>query len=604
MATEITMPQMGFDMTEGTVANWLKNVGEVVQKGEPIVEIETDKTTIQVEAFANGVLINVAVPAGQKVPVGTVIGQIGDAGEKVTSAPPQSAPPVAVAPQPVALPSTPEPAPTLTSDISDATEITMPQMGFDMTEGTVANWLKNVGDSIKKGEPIVEIETDKTTIQVEAFDSGTLLQIVVPAGQKVPVKTVIGYIGNSTGNANVPKPSTAPAIISTQPISSPQPIPALATTTDNSSANATPIARRMADEMRIDLSQIKGTGPDGRITKGDIENHLNSAPASLSAQTSVSAISSGGRVIASPYAKKLAGEMGLDLSRVKGTGPEGRIVADDVKSYATSQPKVAPTQPAVTPTITSPAITPSSVPAPKVEPVAPAPSAGGTRREPLTKIRMTIAKRLAESKSTVPHYYVSISVEMDAALKMRGEINEALKADGIKVSVNDVVLRATALALKKFPKFNATFAGDAIEYRDAINLGVAVAVDAGLLVVTVRDVDKKSLKQIGAEVPIIAARVREGKGQATDLGGQTFTTSNLGMYGAEEVLPIINQPDSAILGIGTSVQTPVVREGQIVIRNIMKLWLAADHRVTDGASGAQFIAEIKRLLENPWALVL
>jgi pyruvate dehydrogenase E2 component (dihydrolipoamide acetyltransferase) len=219
-------------------------------------------------------------------------------------------------------------------------------------------------------------------------------------------------------------------------------------------------------------------------------------------------------------------------------------------------------------------------------------------------MRQTIAQRMAQAKSTVPHYYVSMQVEMDESLALRAQINESLKPDGVKVSVNDMVVRATALAIRRFPNFNATFAGDAIDIRDAVHIGVAVAMEGGLVTITVRDADKKTLKQIGSEVPAIAARVREGKGQPGDMGGQTFTTSNLGMYGVEEVIPIINMPDSAILGIGAAAPTAVVREGQIVVKTMMKLTLAGDHRVTDGAEGAQFLAEIKRLLESPWSLVL
>ena len=623
MATQIIMPKMGFDMTEGTVANWLKNIGDAIQKGEPVVEIETDKTTIQVEADTSGVLLSIAVPAGEKVPVNTPIGSIGAAGETVVSAPLPAPPaPVAVVTEQAApvIPTPQPPIPNPQSEVKGGTPVTMPKMGFDMTEGTVGSWLKNVGDSIKKGEAIVEIETDKTTIQVEAETAGTLLQIVVAAGEKVPVNTVIGYVGDANAVVAAPAPSA--------PVAAAAP----AAVIDNAGVNATPIARRMADELKIDLKKVKGTGPEGRITKGDIEALMESASVSApqnaavtsAAVTSAAVVSAvpivsspapvnTGRVIASPYAKKLAAELAVDLTRTKGTGPEGRIVAEDVKAAAVAgtsviaKPAAPAVVPVIAPTPAAPIVAPVVAQAAQPKPApaaAAAPALAGTRREPLTKIRQTIAARLTQSKGTVPHYYVANSVEMDAALAMRVQINESLKAEGIKVSVNDLVVRATALAIKKYPKFNATFAGDALEYREAINIGVAVAMEGGLLVITVRDVDKKTLKQIGAEVPVIAARVREGKGQAGDLGGQTFTTSNLGMYGTEDVIPIINQPDSGILGIGNSVQTPVVKDGQIVIRSMMKLWLAADHRITDGAEGAQFVAEIKRLLENPWALVL
>ncbi|MCW1968930.1 MAG: 2-oxo acid dehydrogenase subunit E2 [Anaerolineae bacterium] len=620
MATEIMMPKMGFDMTEGTVASWLKQVGEAVKKGEPVVEIETDKTTIQVEAETAGVLVAITVPAGEKVPVNTPIGMIGAAGESIAAKAPAPAPAVSAAPAVVAAPPAPAavaasaPAPVAASAAAaNAAPVTMPKMGFDMTEGTVASWLKQVGDAVKKGEPVVEIETDKTTIQVEAESSGKLLQIVVAAGERVPVNTVIGYIGD--GNVLAGNVLAGNVLAAPQPVAPATPAvaaPAIAPQApiDNSGANATPIARRMADELKLDLTKIKGTGPEGRVTKGDIEAAVAAGTASASvASGATSAAAANGRVIASPYAKKLAAELSVDLARTQGSGPEGRIVSDDVKKAAAAGILVS-AQPSAAPAPTVAVAQPVAVSAPVVaQPAAPAPKAAtpppaGTRREPLSKMRQTIASRLAQSKGTVPHYYVATSVEMDAALAMRVQINEALKAEGVKVSVNDLVLRATALTIKKFPKFNATFAGDAIDYRENINLGVAVAMEGGLIVINVRDVDKKTLKQIGAEVPAIAARVREGKGQPGDMGGQTFTTSNLGMYGVEDVIPIINQPDSGILGIGNAIQTPVVKDGQIVVRSMMKLWLAADHRVTDGAEGAQFVAELKRLLENPWALVL
>lgn len=596
MATEIEMPQMGFDMTEGTVAGWLKRVGDPIKKGEPIAEIETDKTTIQVEAFASGTLLSIEVEAGQKVPVKTVIGIIGAVGEL---APKSTQPPTAIAPpkvdvpassaalQPAVAPSAP-PVQSAQPVVSyeGATEIEMPQMGFDMTEGTVASWLKQEGDKIKKGEPIAEIETDKTTIQVEAFASGILLKILVQAGAKVPVKTAIGLIGDPAKFKTVSAPPTVPAVPALKPATSDQPVSPVGMQV---SADATPVARRMAEEFHLDLRKVTGTGPEGRITKGDVE-----AAIARSADVIQPA---NGRIVASPYARTLAAKNGVDLATIKGTGPAGRIIAEDVLK--------APKTAAVAAPANIMAIVESKAPPTKeADVVAPTSGLAPATRVALSRMRQTIARRMTESKTTVPHYYLTMQVEMDAALTLRGQINESLKSEGIKVSVNDLVVKASAGALRKFPHMNATFAGDAIDLRESINIGIAVAIDSGLLVITLKDADKKTLKQIGAEVPMIANRVRDGKAQTGDLGGQTFTTSNLGMHGVESVFPIINQPDSGILGIGASAPTPVVRDGQIVIRNVMSLVLAGDHRVTDGAEGAQFLGEIKRLLENPWGLVL
>ncbi len=462
-----------------------------------------------------------------------------------------------------------------------ATEITMPQMGFDMTEGVIANWLKAEGEPVKKGEAIAEIETDKTTIQIEAFGSGVLRRILAQAGAKVPVGDVIGIIGEP-GEALPPvkgesaAPAATPSTSTAAPPVAAAPAPATETAPVGM-VNATPVAQRAAQKLGVDLTSVKGTGPEGQIRKEDVEAFAAAVPKLEAAPAQVTPAS--GRVIATPYAKKIATEQNVDLREVKGSGPEGRIVAADVQAYASH----APSQPVV------------------AQRVAAAPTAG---RKPLTRIRQTIAQRMTQSKTTVPHFYITVQVEMDAALKLREQINEALKSENIKVSVNDLIVRATAMALRRFPNLNASFAGDAIEQRDQVHIGVAVALPGGLVTVTVRDADTKSLKQIAVEMVALATRARDGKAQAGDMGGQTFTISILGMYGVESFVAIVNPPDAGILAIGASTPTPVVRDGQMVIRNIMHVTLSGDHRVTDGAEGAQFANEVKRILENPWGLVL
>jgi pyruvate dehydrogenase E2 component (dihydrolipoamide acetyltransferase) len=432
-----------------------------------------------------------------------------------------------------------------------ATNITMPQMGFDMTEGTIASWLKNEGDKVSKGEAIAEVETDKTTIQIEAFANGVLAKIVVKAGEKTPVGEVIGIIADPGESVSPPAaPAAAPVAAPAAPVA----------------AASTPVAAA-----------------------------VQAAPVAAA----------NGRVFATPVAKRMAQENGIDLQRIQGSGPEGRVVKADVEAFLAGRgaaPAAVAAPVAVAAAVVTPAV-PAATPAvPVAAPAAAAPQSTG--KKPFSRMRQTIAQRMTQAKSTVPHYYVSMQVEMDAAMALRTQINESLKADGVKVSVNDMVVKAVAGALRRYPNFNATFVGDGIEMREQINIGIAVAMDGGLIVITLRDADKKTLKQIGSEVPQVANRVRDGKGQPGDMGGQTFTTSNLGMYGVDEVIPIINMPDAAILGIGAAAQSAVVRDGQVVIRSMMKLTLAGDHRVTDGAEGAQFLGEIKRLLENPWGLVL
>ena len=492
-----------------------------------------------------------------------------------------------------------------------ATEITMPQMGFDMTEGTIANWLKVEGDMVQKGEPIAEIETDKTTIQIEAFSSGVLMQILAPVGAKVPVGQAIGYIG-APGEK---PPSTAPApSTSTQkavPTSAASPQTSAVSPSPASTApftNVSPVARRMAEQMGIDLAQVKGTGANGQIMREDVEAFAANLPATAVALTSGEPSSmtpapasepvapspspaSVERVIATPAAKKLADGQNVDLRLVKGSGPAGRIVLEDVANFALAMQK-QPVPSGVAPVAAAPAMVGAQQPTP------------GGQRKPLTRIRQTIAQRMTLSKTTIPHFYITVSVEMDAALALREQINEALKPENIKVSVNDLVIRATAMALARFPNLNAMFTGDAVEQRESIHIGVAVALPGGLVTVTVRDANTKTLREIAVEMVGLATRAREGKAVAGDMGGQTFTITNLGMYGVEEFLAIINPPDAGILAIGAASLTPVVRDGKVVVRNMMQVTISGDHRVTDGAEGAQFVNEVKRILENPWGLVL
>ncbi len=437
----------------------------------------------------------------------------------------------------------------------------MPQMGFDMTEGVIASWLKKEGEVVTKGEAIAEVETDKTTIQIEAFGSGVLTKILAPAGAKVPVGNTIGIIGEPGE-----KVAAAAAPAATTPVAS------------------------VAAQAEAPQAAPEAPAPAQTVVVANGIPHIND-----------------GRIIATPVAKRIASERGIDLRMVAGTGPEGRITKADVEGFVPTI--AAPAVKSVEPVVVTQVI-PRPAGGPVLKDAAPMPMPAATQsastgnRKQLTRMRQTIAQRMTQAKSSVPHYYVSMLVEMDAALALRGQINESLKTEGVKVSVNDMVVKAVAVALHRYPNFNATFAGDAIELRETVHIGVAVAMDGGLVVITVRDADKKTLKQIGSDVPTIAARIREGKGQPGDMGGQTFTTSNLGMYGVDEVIPIINMPDAAILGIGGAAQQAVVRDGQIVVRTMMKLTLAGDHRVTDGAEGAQFLGEIKRLLENPWGLVL
>ncbi len=443
----------------------------------------------------------------------------------------------------------------------------MPKLG-DMEEGVIANWLKKEGDAVKKGDPIAEIETDKTTVEYEAFETGTLLKILVPAGGKAPVGSTIGVIGQPGEVVGAPAAAQSTPQTPATPVATPAatsvPAAAAPVASDNGRIIATPIAKRMAEERGLDLRLIKGSGPEGRIVKSDVENFQGAAaPVATPATptpaptTPVAPIATPVAPIATPVATPVAAATDAKIAEIATAAASGGAVVG-----------------------------------------------GGDQRVALTRMRQIIAKRMVESKTQVPHFYVDIGVEMDAAMALRQQINESLKSEGVKISVNDMVVRAVALALKKYPAMNSSFVGDAIQRHAQVHVGSAVTVPDGLVTVTLKNTDAKSLRQISQEMVGLAQRARDNKMIPGDSGGQTFTISNLGMYGIDSFGAIVNQPDAGILAVGAAKPIPVVRDGQIVIRTMMNIRLSGDHRAIDGAIGAEFIAEIKRLLEAPWGLVL
>lgn len=413
--------------------------------------------------------------------------------------------------------------------------VPMPKLGFDMAEGTLVRKLKQVGDNVAKGEIIAEIETDKATVEVEAYAGGVIKGWVVEEGTSVPVGSPMLVIAEPGETVDI-------EALTGRKAASAAPAPAPAT-----------------------------------------------APATAAAATPAAATTATGRVLASPVARKIASEAGVDLRRIAGSGPNGRIVKRDVEAFL----KASPPAPVVTP-----------IAAPKAAP-APAPVAVQTEDKvvPLTKLRSIIARRMAESTSTIPAIYLTLEVDMAAALALRKQVN-ALLPDERKTSVNDFVIKAVALALRQFPNLNASFAGDKIIQKGRVNVGNAVAVPSGLLTVVVQDADVKPLAQIAAEMKAMAARAREGKVQPGDIEGSTFTVSNLGMYDIEHFTAIINLPEAAILAVGAAKEVPVVKDGQLVPGVRMKMTCAADHRVTDGAEVAQFLQAIKGFLEEPLRLLV
>ncbi|MFV8326615.1 2-oxo acid dehydrogenase subunit E2 [Flavobacterium sp. ZS1P14] len=546
MATIITMPRLSDTMTEGTVATWLKKVGDKISEGDILAEIETDKATMEFESFNEGTLLYIGIPEGETAPVDSLLAIIGNDGEdvsaliagKTTTATEEAKPAAAetaTAPE-VKKEETTAPAPAAASLPKDVIVVTMPRLSDTMTEGTVATWLKKVGDKVSEGDILAEIETDKATMEFESFNEGTLLYIGIQEGNTAPVDSLLAIIG--------PEGTDISGIA------------------ENYKTGETPQAAVATEEAKP-------------------------AAAEKAAEPIVQEASTDGqRILASPLAKKIATDKGIQLTQVKGSGENGRIVKSDIENFTpqtTAAPATATTAPAKTETVAA------------AKPFVPA---GEVFTEEIknSQMRKIIAKRLAESLFTAPHYNLVIEVTMDDAMKSRAIINSV---PDTKVSFNDMVIKACALALKKHPKINSQWREDAIIINHHVNIGVAVAVEDGLVVPVLRFTDAMSLSQIGGNVRDLAGRAKNKKLLPTEMEGSTFTVSNLGMFGITEFNSIINQPNSAILSVGAIVEKPVVKNGQIVVGNTMMLSLACDHRTIDGATGAQFLQTLKQFIENP-----
>ncbi|WP_017497234.1 pyruvate dehydrogenase complex dihydrolipoamide acetyltransferase [Flavobacterium sp. WG21] len=544
MATIITMPRLSDTMTEGTVATWLKKVGDKISEGDILAEIETDKATMEFESFNEGTLLHIGIPAGETAPVDSLLAIIGNEGEDISALLAGGAAPAAEAPKAEATPAaetkteTATPAKAATELPKGVVVVTMPRLSDTMTEGTVASWLKKVGDAVAEGDILAEIETDKATMEFESFNAGTLLYIGIQEGNTAPVDSLLAIIGPAG----------------------------------------------------TDVSGISANYTAGGAVSAPATEETKAAPAAEKATETVAETSNGGRILASPLAKKIASDKGISLNQVKGSGENGRIVKSDIENFTPA----AQTPAAATATTTSAAKPQEAAPAaPKV--FVPA---GEVFTEEIknSQMRKIIAKRLAESLFTAPHYNLVIEVSMDEAMGARATINTV---PDTKVSFNDMVIKACALALKKHPKINSQWKEDAIIINHHVNIGVAVAVEDGLVVPVLKFTDAMSLSQIGASVRDLAGRAKNKKLGPQEMEGSTFTVSNLGMFGITEFNSIINQPNSAILSVGAIVEKPVVKNGQIVVGNTMMLSLACDHRTIDGATGAQFLQTLKQYIESP-----
>ena len=564
MAEVILMPRLSDTMTEGVIAAWHKKVGDTVKKGDLLAEVETDKATMELESYKDGVLLHIGADKGAKLQVNDLLAIIGKSGEDISSLLASSTPapvaaiasspdpslsttptPASVAPAPYTpAPVAAAPAAAEPMDLSKIEEVVlMPRLSDTMEAGVIASWNKQVGDTVKKGDVLADIETDKATMELESYKNGTLLYIGAKQGEKIPVNGLLCIIGEK-GKVDVDAIVAAQSLAATATTS-----PLVATTT---TAPAAPAAAPLASVAQ----PVAETLP----------------------------IVSNGRVIASPLAKKIAKEKGVDLRLLKGSGDGGRIVKSDIDRFepgTTAAPAAAPLTASVQ------AFTGQAT--------------EGYTDIPNSQMRGVIAKRLAESKFSAPHFYLKMEVNMDNAISARTQLNEF---SPVKVSFNDMIVKAVSLALREHPAVNASWMGDKIRRYQHVHVGVAVAIEDGLIVPVIRFADHKTLPQIAAETKELAAKAKSKKLQPNEFTGNTFTISNLGMMDIDEFTAIINPPDSCIMAVGR-ISEKVVRKGDgFAATQVMKLTLSCDHRSVDGATGAAFLQTVKRFLENPVRLFL
>ena len=553
MADVIKMPKMSDTMTEGVLAKWHKKVGDKVKSGDVLAEVETDKATMDMESYWDGTLLYVGVKEGEAVPVDAVMAVIGKEGEDFQAALDAEkggeAPKAESAEAPKAEEKKEEAAPAQGGGLSEeelaakgVTVIRMPLLSDTMTEGVIAEWHKKVGDQVKDDDVLADVETDKATMEVMGYATGTLLHIGVEKGEAAKVNGIIAIVGpEGTDVSGILAGGSAPA------------------------AKAESKEEAPKEEKQATTAEASSPAP-------------------------VAESSSDSRVKASPLAKKIAKDKGIDLSQVAGSAEGGRIIKKDIENY---KPAAAPAK-----SESAPAAAEKATAAAPVIPTF----VGEVKytEQPVSQMRKVIAKRLAESLFTAPHFYLTVSIDMDNAMSARTAINAVAP---VKVSFNDIVIKAVAVALKKHPAVNSSWGGDKIRFNEHTNIGVAMAVEDGLLVPVVRFADGKSLSHISAEVKDFGGKAKAKKLQPADWEGSTFTVSNLGMFGIDEFTSIINSPDGAILSVGAIQQVPVVKNGAVVPGNVMKLTLGCDHRVVDGATGAQFLQTLKGLLEEPIRLL-
>jgi pyruvate dehydrogenase E2 component (dihydrolipoamide acetyltransferase) len=539
MAEVIRMPKMSDTMEEGVIAAWNVKVGDVVKSGDILAEVETDKATMDMESYYEGTILYIGVEKGQAVPIDSIIAVIGEKGEDYSAllsgsaAPAPAATPAAPAAAEVKAPA----AETIDTSNIKANLVTMPLLSDTMTEGVIHAWLKNVGDTVKSGDMLAEIETDKATMEIEAYDEGVLLYVGVKAGEAAPVNSVIAIIGEKGADFETLLKAHAASTAAPAAAEAPK------------AAEAAPAAKA--------------------------ETPAASAP--------VETTNSNGRILASPLAKSIAKDKGISLADVKGSGEGGRIVKADVDNYVPSAKTAAPAASGVT---------------------LAAPSGVESFEEvPLTQMRKAIARSLADSQTNAVDFSLTMEINMDKSIEARGVMNES---SPVKISFNDMVLKACGVALRKHPNVNASWRGDSIRKNQHVHIGMAVAIAEGLIVPVIRFADTLPLSVLAATTKDLGGKAKGGKLQPSDWEGNTFTVSNLGMFGIEQFNSIINNPknESCILSVGGIKEIVAVKGGQFYATSVMKVTLTCDHRVVDGATGAAFLVTLKELLEEPYKLLI
>ncbi len=572
MAEAIRMPRMSDTMTEGVIVEWHKNVGDKVKPGDLLAEVETDKATMELESYNEGTLLFIGVEKGKSVAVDGVLAVVGKEGEdykSVLDEANKNAPAAGTSIKEIE--EKPEPKPMeqkITTEEKEqdksssalpkaslpegAKVIRMPLLSDTMTEGKIVQWNKKVGDAVKADDAIAEVETDKATMEVVGYEDGTLLHIGVEAGKAAKVNEIIAIVG---------KPGTDVAAFIAAEVDG--------AITGSLNAADKDTEQTESAEQEITTSKISQQPAATEGIKGN-EGGLN------------------GRIKASPLAKRLAAEKGIDISKLNGSGDGGRIIKKDVDTYV-PQAQAAPKEE-----------TKKEVSQKTIQPFAQTGQEGYTDI-PLTQMRKTIARRLSESNFTAPHFFLTMEINMDSAVASRAIINEI---SPVKISFNDLVIKACAMALRQHPAVNSSWMGEFIRQNNHIHIGSAIALPEGLIVPVIRFADQKSLSQIASDAKDLYEKARNKKIQPQDFTGNTFTVSNLGMMDVEEFTAIINPPDSAILAVGRIKETVVKKGESFTTSNVMKVTLSCDHRSVDGAIGAAFLQTVKKFLENPVTMLV